>query len=77
MHGVSGEVFAVDARTIFIKNFSYDGEGPGTNYFRLTWSLIENLELTFWLIVHVSNSRLFLRGNHPAAQQQRSHSSAR
>lgn len=30
MHGVSGEVFAVDARTIFIKNFSYDGEGPGT-----------------------------------------------
>lgn len=29
-HGVSGEVYAVDARTIFIKNFNYDGEGPGT-----------------------------------------------
>lgn len=28
-HGVSGEVFAVDARTIFIKDFNYDGEGPG------------------------------------------------
>lgn len=28
-HGVSGEIFAVDARTIFIKDFNYDGEGPG------------------------------------------------
>jgi len=28
-HGVSGEVYAVDARTIHIRNFSYDGEGPG------------------------------------------------
>lgn len=28
-HGVSGEVYAVDARTIFIKDFNYDGEGPG------------------------------------------------
>lgn len=28
-HGVSGEVYAVDSRTLFIKNFNYDGEGPG------------------------------------------------
>lgn len=28
-HGVSGEMFAVDARTLFIKDFNYDGEGPG------------------------------------------------
>lgn len=28
-HGVSGEVYAVDARTLFIKDFTYDGEGPG------------------------------------------------
>uniref|UniRef100_A0AAG5CXG1 Protein Skeletor n=1 Tax=Anopheles atroparvus TaxID=41427 RepID=A0AAG5CXG1_ANOAO len=31
-HGVSGSVYAVDARTIFLKNFNYDGEGP-TAYF--------------------------------------------
>lgn len=29
-HGVSGEVYAVDARTLFIKDFTYDGEGPGS-----------------------------------------------
>lgn len=28
-HGVSGDVYAVDSRTIFLKNFNYDGEGPG------------------------------------------------
>lgn len=28
-HGVSGSVYAVDARTLFLKNFNYDGEGPG------------------------------------------------
>lgn len=28
-HGVSGEVYAVDSRTLFLKNFNYDGEGPG------------------------------------------------
>lgn len=28
-HGVTGEVFAVDARTLHIRDFSYDGEGPG------------------------------------------------
>lgn len=28
-HGVSGDVYAVDSRTLFLKNFNYDGEGPG------------------------------------------------
>jgi Electron transfer DM13 len=28
-HGVSGEVYAVDSRTLFLKDFNYDGEGPG------------------------------------------------
>ncbi|GJQ79049.1 hypothetical protein Trydic_g24, partial [Trypoxylus dichotomus] len=27
-HGVSGEVFAVDSRTLHIKDFTYDGQGP-------------------------------------------------
>nr|QUP51775.1 knickkopf 3 [Locusta migratoria] len=27
-HGVTGEVYAVDARTLHIRDFSYDGEGP-------------------------------------------------
>ncbi|KAA0195330.1 hypothetical protein HAZT_HAZT002924 [Hyalella azteca] len=28
-HGVKGEVFAVDSRTIHVKGFSYDGAAPG------------------------------------------------
>lgn len=28
-HGVSGEVYAVDGRTLHIKDFSYDGQAPG------------------------------------------------
>lgn len=28
-HGLSGEVYAVDARTLYLKDFTYDGEGPG------------------------------------------------
>lgn len=28
-HAVSGEVYAVDSRTLFLKNFNYDGEAPG------------------------------------------------
>lgn len=28
-HGVSGEVYAVDGRTLYIKDFTYDGEAPG------------------------------------------------
>ncbi|KAJ8686999.1 hypothetical protein QAD02_022793, partial [Eretmocerus hayati] len=32
-HGVSGEVYAVDARTLFIKDFTYDGEGPAAWFY--------------------------------------------
>lgn len=28
-HGVSGEVYAVDGRTLHLKDFTYDGQGPG------------------------------------------------
>lgn len=28
-HGLSGDVYAVDSRTLFLKNFNYDGQGPG------------------------------------------------
>lgn len=34
-HAVSGDVYAVDSRTLFIKNFNYDGEGPGKSLIRL------------------------------------------
>lgn len=33
-HGVSGEVYAVDGRTLHIKDFTYDGQGPGNVVFR-------------------------------------------
>ena len=29
-HGVGGEVFVVNAKTLWIKNFRYDGAGPDT-----------------------------------------------
>lgn len=32
-HGVSGDVYAIDSRTILLKNFNYDGEGPGMRTF--------------------------------------------
>lgn len=32
-HGVSGDVFAVDSRTLFIKDFTYDGEGPAAYFY--------------------------------------------
>ncbi|XP_058466228.1 protein Skeletor, isoforms B/C [Malaya genurostris] len=32
-HGVSGTVYAVDARTLFLKNFNYDGEGPAAYFY--------------------------------------------
>ncbi|KAJ6639397.1 Protein Skeletor, isoforms B/C [Pseudolycoriella hygida] len=32
-HGVSGDVYAVDSRTIFLKNFNYDGEGPAAYFY--------------------------------------------
>ena len=28
MHDVSGDAYAVDESTIFIKGFNYDGQGP-------------------------------------------------
>ena len=28
-HGLQGDVYVVDSRTIHIRNFNYDGEGPG------------------------------------------------
>ncbi|GLV32775.1 skeletor [Carabus blaptoides fortunei] len=31
-HGVSGEVYAVDARTLHLKDFTYDGEGPAAYF---------------------------------------------
>ncbi|XP_023290274.1 protein Skeletor, isoforms B/C [Orussus abietinus] len=32
-HGLSGEVYAVDARTLYIKDFTYDGEGPAAYFY--------------------------------------------
>ena len=28
-HGVKGDVYVVDGRTLLIKNFNYDGQAPG------------------------------------------------
>ncbi|KAJ8920299.1 hypothetical protein NQ315_011960 [Exocentrus adspersus] len=35
-HGVSGEVYAVDGRTLHIKDFTYDGQGPAAYFFAST-----------------------------------------
>ncbi|KAM3958654.1 DM13 and DOMON_DOH domain-containing protein skeletor isoform 2-T2 [Aphomia sociella] len=32
-HGVRGRVYAVDSRTLFIKDFHYDGEGPAAYFY--------------------------------------------
>lgn len=42
-HGVSGEVYAVDGRTLYIKDFTYDGQGPGkfTHIIFLFYDIIE------------------------------------
>jgi len=32
-HGVSGDIYAVDSRTIHIRNFNYDGQGPDAYFF--------------------------------------------
>jgi len=32
-HGISGEVYAVDSRTVFIKGFTYDGQGPAAYFY--------------------------------------------
>jgi len=31
-HGLGGDVYAVDARTLHIRNLVYDGEGPGNPF---------------------------------------------
>lgn len=31
-HGLQGDVYVVDSRTLHIRNFNYDGEGPGQLY---------------------------------------------
>lgn len=40
-HGVRGRLFAVDARTIYLQDFHYDGEGPGTLLYRLIFVYLE------------------------------------
>lgn len=32
-HAVKGQVYAVDSRTLHIRHFTYDGEGPGAYFF--------------------------------------------
>lgn len=32
-HGLGGYVYAVDARTLHIRDFAYDGEGPGNRHY--------------------------------------------
>nr|XP_024214123.1 protein Skeletor, isoforms B/C-like isoform X2 [Halyomorpha halys] len=33
LHSVSGDVYAVDARTLHIRDFTYDGEGPAAYFY--------------------------------------------
>ncbi|KYB25165.1 hypothetical protein TcasGA2_TC010675 [Tribolium castaneum] len=35
-HGVSGEVYAVDGRTLYLKDFTYDGQGPAAYFYAST-----------------------------------------
>ena len=32
-HGIKGQVYAVDSRTVFIKGFEYDGQGPDAYFY--------------------------------------------
>ncbi|XP_050310336.1 protein Skeletor, isoforms B/C isoform X1 [Anthonomus grandis grandis] len=36
-HGVSGEVYAVDGRTLYIKDYTYDGQGPAAYFYASTY----------------------------------------
>jgi hypothetical protein len=58
-HGVKGEVYAVNENTIYIREFSYDGAGPGmcstvamiswlVNYFRISLYLIKSRIFLGW-----------------------------
>jgi hypothetical protein len=49
-HGVKGEVFAVDSRTIHVKGFSYDGAAPGeSNEYRLYSTKLDHETLKYLL----------------------------
>jgi hypothetical protein len=51
-HSVSGDVFAVDSRTLFIKGFNYDGEGPGiSDDFIYLKSLAHNFPLNSCILL--------------------------
>ncbi|XP_030753218.1 protein Skeletor, isoforms B/C isoform X2 [Sitophilus oryzae] len=41
-HGVSGEVYAVDGRTLHIKDFTYDGQGPGAYFYASTYKTADS-----------------------------------
>lgn len=57
-HGVTGDVYAVDSRTLFIKNFNYDGEGPGNSF--LLNHFDDCLFLTFVLKLYLIFHEIFL-----------------
>jgi hypothetical protein len=48
-HGVGGDVYAVDERTLLIKNFMYDGQGPDA-YF---WVRLQLVPVHFLLVLVV------------------------
>ncbi|XP_060528014.1 protein Skeletor, isoforms B/C isoform X2 [Cylas formicarius] len=41
-HGVSGEVYAVDGRTLHIKDFTYDGQGPAAYFYASTYKTADS-----------------------------------
>ncbi|KAG4075641.1 hypothetical protein HA402_003466 [Bradysia odoriphaga] len=45
-HGLSGDVYAVDSKTLFLKNLNYDGEGPAA-YFYVSTGRRPSLEGAF------------------------------
>ena len=44
---MSGDVFAVDANTILIRKFTYDGDGTDTFFWAGTSNRLENLVVNF------------------------------
>ena len=41
-HGVSGDIYAVDSRTLHLRNLNYDGQGPGE------WNVEWSVECGVW-----------------------------
>ncbi|CAG9759702.1 unnamed protein product [Ceutorhynchus assimilis] len=41
-HGVAGEVYAVDGRTLHIKDFTYDGQGPAAYFYASTYKTADS-----------------------------------